>query len=181
MNKQSKKRLDAHILIEDGKLIPPCCTCLTSPWQLVLETLYTEFRTEDRRDPPKSIIPFDNERIVRILATNGKPITDKDFIAYGMATLVLCNHGTGNRYVGHAEDVFISRNFRGQGIGGSLMHSLIEEANRRELIVIWLTSNPRRTTAHQLYEMLGFQKVAQPVKNKDYTTNLYMLPLRPAP
>ena len=99
--------------------------------------------------------------------------------AYGMATLVLANHGTGARYVGHVEDVFVSRDFRRQGIGESLMRALIAEAKRRDVISLWLTSNPRRIPAHRLYEKLGFARLAKPDEDRDHATNLYMLSLRP--
>jgi GNAT superfamily N-acetyltransferase len=179
MNKKSEKHPNVHTLIEDGKLL--YCPCRSKPWKYQLEKLYTEFRAEDDREPPKEIIPFDNERIVRILATNGKPITDKDFIAYGMATLVLCNHGTGTGYIGHVEDVFVSRDFRRQGISENLMRTLIEKARVRDLIYLELTSNPKWSAAHELYEKVGFRMIAKAVPRKDAgnrATDLFRLPLR---
>lgn len=160
----------------DGKLIPPCCICLTGPWHKALETLYTEFRTEDNREPPKEIIPFDNERIIRIVTGNGKQIADKGFTAYGMATLILANHGTGARYVGHVDDVFVSQGFRHQGIGKEIMRALIAEATRRDLIYLELTSNPKRVAAHKLYEKVGFEMIAKAVGK--HGTDLFRLPLR---
>jgi ribosomal protein S18 acetylase RimI-like enzyme len=161
-------------IIEDGKLIP--CTCLTAPWQHTLEMLYTEFRTEDSKEPPKKVIPFDNERVIRILATNDKLIADADFVAYGMATLILSNHGTGARYVGHVEDVFVSRYFRRRGIGESLMRALIKEAGTRDVIYLELKSNPKRLAAHKLYEKVGFEMIAKSVGK--HGTDLFHLPLR---
>lgn len=168
------------IIIEDGKLIPPCCECQTAPWRQTLEALYARFHAEDRRNPPKGIIPFDNERIVRILATNGKKLSDEGFISHGMATLILANHGTGARYVGHSEDVFVDPESRGRGIGKKLMLTLIAEAEKRGALSLWLTSNPRRIAAHRLYEELGFMKAAQSPLDYAGITNLYLLPIRPA-
>lgn len=178
MAEQPKKPLDTNIISNDGKLL--YCPCQAKPWKRRLATLYAEFRTEDSREPPSDIIPFDNERIIRFLVGNGsRSLEDAGFAAYGMATLVLANHGTGARYVGHVEDVFVSRDFRRQGIGESLMRALIAEAKRRDVISLWLTSNPRRIPAHRLYEKLGFARLAKPDEDRDHATNFYMLSLRP--
>lgn len=172
-----KKVQDAKILvINDGKLL--YCPCQFKPWRHHFEMLYMEFCTEDGRNPPAAgeIIPFDNERIVRIVAGNELGISNVGFVAYGMATLILANHGTGARYVGHVEDVFVSRNFRRQGIGENLMRALIKEAGTRDVIYLELKSNPKRLAAHKLYEKIGFEMIAKSVGK--HGTDVFRLPLR---
>ena len=170
----------ADILIEDGKLIPVNRACVISPqifnlWRVILTSLYSKFCAESGRSMPDQIIPFDHERIIRFLATNGEPIENKKFKAYGMVTLVLRNHGTGRRFVGHIEDVFTDPNYRWRGYAEKLVRAAIDEATKRGVIHIDLTSRPERTTAHQLYKKLGFRVIAQAIPDDPRSTNLFRL------
>jgi len=46
---------------------------------------------------------------------------------------------------------------RSHGIGRLMMEFAIQEARRRGALRIQLTSNVRRTRAHEFYERLGFR------------------------
>lgn len=59
---------------------------------------------------------------------------------------------------GRIENVVVSGDYRGQGIGGRLMHGLIDIARERGAGRIELTSRPSRVAAHQLYLKLGFKE-----------------------
>ncbi|MFZ2187816.1 MAG: GNAT family N-acetyltransferase [Candidatus Moraniibacteriota bacterium] len=167
------------IIIEDGKLVPSNDPQLFNPWLQTLKTLYAAFRKEDGRDPPSKIIPFDNERVIRFIASSRKWLYDSDFTAYGMATLVLCNHGTGKRFVGHIEDVFVCQEYRYQGYAEQLILAVKNEAVKRSVIYLELTANSQRAAAHRLYEKLGFRMIAQAVPDTDNrATNLFRLPIR---
>lgn len=65
---------------------------------------------------------------------------------------------------GRIEDVVVDRNWRGCGIGKTLIEHLLKKARELGMHHVDLTSNPRRTEANQLYPALGF---------KLFTTNNY--------
>ena len=91
---------------------------------------------------------------------------DQDNKIIGMATLVLVNIPTGNS--GRIEDVVVDNNFRGQGIGTTLIKKLIVEGKKLHLKRIDLTSKPERIEANKLYLSLNFAR---------YETNVYRLKL----
>ena len=55
------------------------------------------------------------------------------------------------------EDVIVSNNHRGKGIGRKLMERLMEQAEKRELNDVLLFSGHHRTAAISLYKSLGFK------------------------
>jgi len=75
--------------------------------------------------------------------------------AVGMATLVVYRQTTA--LSGRVEDVIVTADYRGRGVGRLLMDALIKAARTRRLDHLNLTSNPRRIAAHGLYRSLGFQ------------------------
>ena len=74
----------------------------------------------------------------------------------GMASLYVMQKIDGR--TSHIEDVVVSSEYRGQGIGEKLMQALIKKAREDGLHEIELTSRPSRVAARALYEKLGFQK-----------------------
>jgi GNAT superfamily N-acetyltransferase len=54
------------------------------------------------------------------------------------------------------EAVRISRQLRGQGVGGELLAWAIQEAHRRGCALVQLTSDKRRQDAHRFYGRFGF-------------------------
>ncbi|MFD1493693.1 MULTISPECIES: GNAT family N-acetyltransferase [Microbacterium] len=73
----------------------------------------------------------------------------------GMATLVTFPLVTGWR--GIVEDVVVSQQARGRGIARLLLEAITEEAARRRLRTLDLTSRPSRESALRLYESVGFE------------------------
>lgn len=61
-------------------------------------------------------------------------------------------------YVGHVDDVVVTRSARGQGIGAALMTALRQEAERLGLRHLDLTSRPSREAANELYQSLGYER-----------------------
>ena len=97
--------------------------------------------------------------IIMMVARDGERIV-------GMATLyVIQKVGESISYI---EDVVVSEEYRGQGIGERLMRALIGAAQDRDIHYIELTSRPSRIAAHKLYEKLGFKK---------YETDVFKLEL----
>jgi phosphinothricin acetyltransferase len=58
--------------------------------------------------------------------------------------------------IGTIEDVVVSSDYRGQGLGRKLMENLINIARKEKLISLNLTSSPKRVAARNLYQSLGF-------------------------
>lgn len=82
-------------------------------------------------------------------------VRDTDRII-GMATLyVIQKIGRRN---GLLEDVIVSAQYRGQGLGERLMRVIIDMAKENSVGSITLTSRSIRVAAHKLYEKLGFKK-----------------------
>jgi ribosomal protein S18 acetylase RimI-like enzyme len=101
-------------------------------------------------------------RLVLVVARRGD-------VVVATATLAIAptaSHGL----VGHVDDVVVDEASRGLGIGRLLMEALHEEAQRRGLRHLDLTSRPSREAANALYRSLGYER-------RD--TNVYRLRLRP--
>jgi phosphinothricin acetyltransferase len=89
-----------------------------------------------RDDTTRVVVVRDAERIV------------------GMATLyIIPKIGKKN---GLLEDVIVSADYRGQGLGERLVRTVLEMAKSLGLVSITLTSNPVRVAAHRLYQKVGF-------------------------
>lgn len=73
----------------------------------------------------------------------------------GMATLFVMQK-FGKR-IGHVEDVVISSEYRGKGLGETLMHEIITTAKSQNIDTLNLTSRPVRVAANKLYKKLGFE------------------------
>jgi len=63
----------------------------------------------------------------------------------------------GGCLVAQVESVHVHSSQRSHGIGRLMMEFAIAEARRRGALRIQLTSNVRRTRAHEFYERLGFR------------------------
>jgi ribosomal protein S18 acetylase RimI-like enzyme len=62
------------------------------------------------------------------------------------------------RRTGQVEDVVVDNEYRGKGIGKTLMQELINLARKKKLKEIYLTSRPARVAANALYQKMGFIK-----------------------
>lgn len=56
------------------------------------------------------------------------------------------------------EDVVVSDDARGRGIGAALNRAALAEAERRQVKDVSLTSRPSREAANRLYQRLGFEQ-----------------------
>ncbi len=69
---------------------------------------------------------------------------------------MMANYKVVSGYKGMIEDVVVSEQHRGKGIGRKLMELLIEQAKIRKLNDVLLFSGHHRTAAIALYKSLGF-------------------------
>ena len=84
----------------------------------------------------------------------------------GILTLTGCP--TLSRTKWWIEDVVVDDRFRGQGAGRSLVRAAVEHVRaQEEHPTLYLTSNPARTAARQLYRSEGFE---------EYETGVFRLP-----
>lgn len=72
----------------------------------------------------------------------------------GCATLCPFVSPTGRK--ASIEDVVVSTEYRGQGIGRKLVEAAIEKARESAPITLQLTSRPSREAANHLYQSMGF-------------------------
>ncbi len=91
-----------------------------------------------------------NKHAVMMVAQDGARIA-------GMGTLY-CIGKIGKR-VGYVEDVVVSGEYRGQGLGEKIMRALIAAARKNKLQDIFLTTHKGRAAANNLYTKLGFELV----------------------
>ena len=73
------------------------------------------------------------------------------------ATLYLMTNSLHKRPFGLMEDVFVTENLRGQGIGTKLVNEIIDEAKARGCYKLIATSRYSRPKVHELYLQLGFK------------------------
>lgn len=69
---------------------------------------------------------------------------------------MMANYKVVSGYKGMIEDVVVSEEYRGKGIGKILMEKLLEQARLRKLDDVLLFSGHHRTAAISLYKSLGF-------------------------
>ena len=79
---------------------------------------------------------------------------DEEGAVVGSLTLVIFRIPTGQR--AWIEDVVVSSQCRGLGIGEGLCRAAIERATALGAVSIDLTSRPARAAANRLYQKLGF-------------------------
>ena len=96
----------------------------------------------------------DLERIVSSTSCHLLVARNDDDIV-GSLTLVIFAIPTGVR--AWIEDVVVDEGFRGAGVGEALSIAAIDEARRRGVRSIDLTSRPSREAANALYRKLGFE------------------------
>ncbi|MBM1107242.1 GNAT family N-acetyltransferase [Aurantibacter crassamenti] len=82
-------------------------------------------------------------------------VCKEDNTLIAMAAMVTYKVISGHK--GMIEDVIVSGNQRGKGLGRKLMEKLLDEAKNMELNEIILFSGHHRTAAISLYKSLGFQ------------------------
>ncbi|MBU6323632.1 MAG: GNAT family N-acetyltransferase [Patescibacteria group bacterium] len=118
-----------------------------------LDVLAKELRGEAGNETPAT--KEDVERIVGDPSVILMTVQDAGRII-GMGALYV--HQKVGKRVAEVEDVVVSGDYRGQGLGEKLMRAILEKARANGIRSVSLTSRPSRVAAHKLYEKLGFEK-----------------------
>jgi ribosomal protein S18 acetylase RimI-like enzyme len=100
--------------------------------------------------------PPDHEALATLLADPGSIVfvARVDGRIVGSLTLVLYRIPTGLK--AWIEDVVVDESARGHGVGESLNRAALDEAHRRGVKGVSLTSRPSREAANRLYQRIGF-------------------------
>lgn len=121
-------------------------TDVTEALQTQLTELYLQLNSELNQLPLTTIIErSDNIDIAICFEEN---------ILVGIA--MMANYKVVSGYKGMIEDVVVSEQHRGKGIGRKLMEKLLEQAEFRKFNDVLLFSGHHRTAAISLYKSLGF-------------------------
>ena len=102
---------------------------------------------------------IDAERLTRLVKDEDLYlfVTEVDGSLAGMLTLTFCETLSRRKY--WIEDVIVDSSFRGMGLGRALVRTAVEFARKKEgLPTIYLTSNPSRISARNLYMSEGFEE-----------------------
>jgi GNAT superfamily N-acetyltransferase len=74
------------------------------------------------------------------------------------ALLIMDNLAHKGTPSGIVEDVVVSSQWRGQGVGKQMMQFAMEQCKQAGCYKLMLSSNLKREAAHRFYESLGFQR-----------------------
>ncbi len=84
-------------------------------------------------------------------------VTDDDGQELGRAFLYVLNNDLHDEPFGFMEDVYVSEEARGQGVGSQLVEKVIETAKQRGCYKLVATSRYEREKVHAFYQKLGFE------------------------
>lgn len=110
-----------------------------------LENLMAQLTQNSRLTPEKLSDVLEHAHL--FMAKDGDKIV-------GCATLCPFFSPTGRK--ASIEDVVVSAEYRGKGIGRKLVEAAIEKAKASAPITLQLTSRPTRVAANRLYQSMGF-------------------------
>ena len=80
------------------------------------------------------------------------------FVVGIFALLIMDNLGHMGARSGVIEDMVVSKDLRGQGIGRSMMHFAMEKCRDKGCYKMTLSNNLLRGVTHRFYESLGYKK-----------------------
>ncbi|MDR3540566.1 MAG: GNAT family N-acetyltransferase [Desulfosporosinus sp.] len=72
--------------------------------------------------------------------------------------IILDNLGHKGAKLAIAENMIVSEECRGSGVGSQLMQFIMAKAKEENCYKLMLSSNKKRIMAHKFYEQLGFQQ-----------------------
>ncbi len=113
---------------------------------------------------------IDAERVESLLADGAFDLfiaEDDNGTVAGILTLTRCSTLSRSKF--WIEDVIVDPEFRGQGVGRSLVRAAVAQAEaKEERPAVYLTSNPSRVAARHLYRSEGFEEYETGVFRKSY-------------
>ncbi len=104
-----------------------------------------------------SVLPLLETDLAEIIQSESSHLlmAEKDGQYYGSLTLAAVKIPTGSKM--WIEDLVVSENMRGKGVGKFLIEHAIGLAEALGVQTINLTSNPSRKSANTLYKRIGFE------------------------
>ncbi|MBO5829537.1 MAG: GNAT family N-acetyltransferase [Paludibacteraceae bacterium] len=94
-------------------------------------------------------------------------VATEDDELVGMLTIATYISPTGKK--AWIEDVVVDEIYRGRGFAKELISYAIDWARRHDILILMLTSNPKRVAANQLYPKMLFQRRETNVYRMDLT------------
>jgi len=88
-----------------------------------------------------------------------KFFVEKDGKEVARAFLYIMRNDIKNDIFGYLEDLFVSEESRGQGIGTQLVNTVIEEAKKIGCYKLELNSQIENIRAQELYKKMGFENL----------------------
>ncbi len=85
-------------------------------------------------------------------------VADGKIIIGTCSLIIIDNLGHLGARLAVAENLIISQEYRGQGIGRQLMQFIMARAQAENCYKLMLSSDKKRTSAHRFYEQLGFEQ-----------------------
>ena len=120
---------------------------ITAAIQEQAASLFNELNSDIEQIPLAKVLQNDTHIVFAVAEENQK--------LAGMAAMAIYTVISGRK--GMIEDVVVSQNHRGKGIGRKLMEALLLEAKNQKLTEILLFSGHHREAAINLYKSLGFE------------------------
>ncbi len=92
-----------------------------------------------------------------------------------LGTVTICPPGSPYREIGRDDEgefrmLAVDPRARGRGVGRLLTELVVDDARRRGLGAVVLSSTPTMTAAHRLYESMGFTRLP----DRDWAPNAYV-------
>ncbi|MEA4924079.1 MAG: GNAT family N-acetyltransferase [Syntrophomonadaceae bacterium] len=85
-------------------------------------------------------------------------VADGKIIIGTCSLIIIDNLGHLGARLAVAENLIISQEYRGQGIGRQLIQFIMARAQAENCYKLVLSSDKKRTSAHRFYEQLGFEQ-----------------------
>lgn len=86
-------------------------------------------------------------------------VAEEDRKLIGVCSLIIIeNLGHSGLRIAIAENVIVSPEHRGEGVGAALMRHSKNQANQENCYKLMLSSNEKRIDAHRFYKKLGFKQ-----------------------
>ncbi len=120
---------------------------VTTTLQAQLSALYKQLNDKLKQLKLATILENEGQTIIAVC------MDDETLVGIAM----MAKYKVISGYKGMIEDVVVSHDYRGQGIGRKLMEKLLDHAKSEKLDAILLFSGHHRTAAISLYKSLGFK------------------------
>lgn len=98
------------------------------------------------------------------------------FGAFSEEVLIgICVFVKNENNTGHIYQMYVKKEYQGKNIGSGLIHSIINEANKRfNGIEIFLEVTPQNSKAYYLYKKIGFEEVINKINPDNSITMRYI-------